>query len=751
MRRETGKAARTQADIDGTRAGPIGLSRRTVRAAFPGHRAAWLGAAAVCVIASLFGGRFLLAKTASLTGTNSVGVGTVIANAAPRQEVCVRDLDVPRGTGRLGVSMVALQTAPGARLRAYLSADGVRVPLAQTAQLGSLSFLEFVLPTTLDEGVEDTVLCVTPFRMTVGFGGAFSQRPPTSPVTTVAGEALVPGDISVRYLRPRGPSPRVLDALPDALRRAAVFESRPGTVLVWLALPTLLLLVYVTVYVSATANGQTMRRLALTAAAVALAHSMAWAVLLHPFHGADESEHFAYAQFLAATNQRADAGFTRRPPYSTSQLRLLESLHHNSTILNPSSRPRWQTLYAEEYSKVKGKSLREDDGGGFTTGASGHSPLYYAIVGIPYRALHPEADLPSLLLAMRLLSALMAAAVAALAVLTAGLAFGGQRSAAWLSGVLVALQPVFGSVAGAVNNDTAVNLAAASLVFCLVRAWRCGPTPMNASLIGVLVVALPIAKITGFALWPLVLIAAVVIGIYHGHKRAIHWTTMIVGSALVTGALWSFALAPAIGGTRGTLVNQHPLAPSAVGAPPANAQVSLRTRGNYLLQTIVPSPTVGTNHWNLQGAGPLERWPAYAIYIKRGYGLFGWKSVELSVDLLRGVALWLAVGWALCIAAIVRHRRSWRRWLGGALILASAVPLVIAFVSYAFATMGVQNDFGEQGRYLFTAMVPLAVMFSAASLAFKGNLRHASLGAMTSAASCLAVIAWASALRGWFT
>jgi len=408
-------------------------------------------------------------------------------------------------------------------------------------------------------------------------------------------------------------------------------------------------------------------------------------------------------------------------------------------------------LYAEEYSKVKEKNLRDDNGGGFTTGASGHSPLYYAIVGIPYRALHARADLPSLLLAMRLLSALMAAAVAALAVLTAGLVFGAQRSVAWLSGVLVGLQPVFGSVSGAVNNDTAVNLVAAGLVFCLVRAWRYGPTSLNASVIGVIVVALPVAKITGFALWPLVIIAAGVIGVCHGYRGAVRWTAIVATSALATGAFWSFALAPVIGGSRGTLVNQHPPAPPAMGASPANTQISLRTRVSYLLQTIVPSPTVGTDHWNLEGAGVLERWPAYAIYVKRGYGLFGWRSVELSVDLLRGVALWLAVGWTLCIAAIIRHHRSWRRWLGGAVILASAVPLVIAFISYAFATNGVQYDFGEQGRYLFTALVPLAVMFSAASLVFRDNLRHASLGAITSAASCLAVITWASALRGWFT
>lgn len=726
----------------------IPRSRRVLHAAFPGDRTVWLGVAAVCAVALIFGGRFLSARTASLTGTNSVGVATVIANAAPRQEVCVRDLDIPKGTGRLGISMVALQTARGARLHAYLSARGTEIPLRQTVPLGPLAFLEFTLPRTLNRNVENMALCVTPSRMTVGFGGAFVQRSPAAPVTTVAGQALMPGDIGVRYLRPSGSSPRVFSAIPDALGRATVFESGIGTVLVWLALPTLLLIVYVTAYVSATADRRPIRRLALAAAAVTLAHGTAWAVLLHPFHGADESEHFAYAQFLATTNNRADAGFTNRPPYSTSQLRLMEALHHNSTILNPSSRPRWRSLYAEEYSQNR-KALPEDNGGGFTTGASGHSPLYYAIVGLPYRVLGDRLGLPSVLLSMRLLNALMAAAIAAFAVLTAALIFVGHRSIAWLAGVLVGLQPVFGSVAGAVNNDTAVNLAAAGTIYCLIRAWRHGPTSLNALAVGLLFVTLPIAKITGFALWPVVAIATGIIALCHGSRRAIRWVSLAATSALIVGALWSFALAPVLGGSRGTLVNQHPVTPTALGGS-TPARVSLGTHLNYFLQTFIPFPLTGKDHWNLQRSGPLERWPAYAIYINRGYGLFGWKSVELSVDLLRGVLLWLAIGWTLSLAAAVRYRRQWRQWLGGAAILAFTVPLVLAFVSYAFATNDVLYDFGEQGRYLFTALVPLAVMFSAASLGFKGRLRRASVGAMTAAASCLAVIAWASALRGWF-
>lgn len=723
---------------------------RMALAVFPGRRSVWFGVGAVLILASVMGGKILLARTDSLTGTNSVGVATVIANAGPGRETCVRDLDVPAGTGRIAVSVAALGVASGKGLRSRLITSRGQVRLQQTAPLGPISFVPLSLPRELQHDAIDATLCVTPRGMTVAFGGASVQRLPGAPVTTVAGMPLVSGDIGVRYLAAAGPAPRVVGALPSALRRANTFESGLGTVLMWLALPALVMLVYLTARVSATADVRSIRALALTTAAVSFVHATAWAVLLPPFHGADESEHFAYAQHLAATNQRAEASFGKRPPYSTSQLRLMEALHHNSTILNTTSRPRWEKQYSADY-RMSTSGARDDDGGGFTTGASGHSPLYYTFIGLPYRALHDVVDLPSVLLTMRLLNALLAAAVASFAVLTAGLLFGGQRAVPWLAGLLVGLQPVFGSLAGSVNNDTAVNVAAAGFIYLLVRAWRLGPTLKDASWLGAVAIALPVAKITGFALLPVLAVAAVAIAAAHGVKPMLRWVGMLAGTAAVAALVWSFALGPALSGTRGSIVNQHPSAPSVVGAPPPGTTVSIGTRANYLLQTFVTEPTFGTEHWELRGAGSLERWPAYAIYIKRGYGLFGWKSVELSQGLSRGIFVSLLAGWALCLAGAFRHRRSHRWWLSGVTILVASVPLVLAFVSYAFTSPGPQTDFGEQGRYLFTALVPLAVLFSAACFAAEGRMRHAVIGVVTSAASCLAVIAWVSALRGWFT
>ena len=717
-------------------------------ALFPGIRAVWLGAAVVFVISGAILARSLVERTVSLTGTNSVGVATVVFTAPAGSKACVRDLDVPSGTGRIEVA-VGRTKGRAQQLDAELSLDGAVARLKSDRAIGALRFVSFDLPRRLARDASNATLCMSDSRMTLDYGGAAVQRTRDAPVSSVAGRSLTTEDISVRYARPTGRNKRLVEVLPEALRRSTTFESSPGRVLTWLALPALLLLTYLTVRVAATVGSRPVRELALLAATVAFVHAATWSVLLHPFHGADESEHFAYAQHLAASNQRADAGVSQRPPYSSAQLRLMEALHHSSTILNPTSRPRWLPVYAAQY-EHSSKEVA-NDGGGFTTGASGHSPFYYFLIGLPLRIQHNSSQLPGLLLAMRLFNALFASGIAALAVLSAGLVLGGNKNAAWLAGVVVSMQPVFGSVAGAVNNDTAVNLASAALLYTLIRAVKVRASSKNAVVAGALLVTLPVAKITGFAIVPVALVAAAVIAITQSRLDALRWTAIVAVIASSVALLWVFALAPTVGGDRGTLVNQHPAAPSLVGAPNQQLTISLKTRVDYFVQTFVPQAVLQKDHWTLPGTGLLERWPAYAIYVNRGYGLLGWKSVELSGGLLHMIFGWLAVGFTGATVAFVQRRRSWRHWLPELLMLLAAVMTVLGFVSYAFSTNSVVTDFGEQGRYVFTALVPLAVLFSASILAAKGTARESLVGVMVSISTWVGVFVYATALRGWFT
>ncbi len=709
----------------------------------------WIGAAAASGVAVLFLIALLLSSTEPLSGTNSVGAAAVVAVAKPAELACVRDLNVPTGSTRVSVSLGTRTPAAVTRLTAHLNVHGKRLRLNHIGPIGAFGYSDFQLVQPAESYFRGATLCIASSTTAINYGGASVQRLPGAPVTTVGGRALTTTDISVRYFRSSKTARHTLLELPNALRRATLFEPTIGVLLVVVALPLLGFIVYFVVRVAATVDQRTTRNLAALAACVAFAHAAVWSVLLHPLHGADESEHVAYAQHLAATNERADAGFSQRPSYSTSLMRLMQALHHNSTVLNTSSRPRWDRTYVSDY-LAQAPDLPDSNGGGFTTGASGHSPLYYAIVGIPYRALlRSDANLPTALLSMRLLSALLASAIAALTVLTAAVLLANRRPLAWLAGCLVALQPVFGSVAGSVNNDTLVNLAAAGLVCALAIALRHEPTTPNAVVVGALLILLPVAKITGFALWITFVTGVVCIGLRHGARKSTRWVGVVTMTSVIVGSLWIYAFSPLLGGTRGSLVNQHPVTATASSPATQATSIALSTRVNYLIQTYLPVPTFGTDHWALEDPDPLRTWPAYTIYIDRGYGLFGWKSVRLSSFQLYGIALTLCVGWALAAYASFRRREHWREWLGGALILTTTVTSVALFVSYAFATNAVVADPGEQGRYIFTAISPLAIAFSTAVLAFRKK-RNFIEGLMAAATSWLALLIWLSALRGWF-
>ncbi|WP_146175315.1 DUF2142 domain-containing protein [Paraconexibacter algicola] len=565
---------------------------------------------------------------------------------------------------------------------------------------------------------------------------------------------MVGQDISVRFALPAGVSRSFGSQIDDALRRSTVFEPLAGRVLTWSALPLLLLVMYFATRVAATAQLRSQRYLVVAACGVALAHGATWAVLLHPFHGADESEHFAYAQHLAATNDRPDdSADSQRPPYSSAEERLMAALHHNSTTLNPSSRPRWDEFWETRWREAL-RGTSPSDGGGFTESGTGHGPLYYGLIGLPLRVFDAPAQQPSVLLMMRLLNAVLAALVAGIAVIVAGLLFPRRSELQWLAGVLAGMQPVFGSVAGSVNNDTAVNVAAAVMVLLLVTSVVRGPSTRLAACVGALMVVLPLAKITGFGVVPVVGVAAFVLAIRYGAGAAARWAITALGLAACCAVAWIFVISPLMGTGSGSLVYRHPAVASAPNGsptpgPPGPTPIQ---KAEYVAQTFIPGLSVGGRRFALPGASALERWPAYRIYVDRGYGLFGWKSTNLTIGLLRGIFAGLLVGWMLAIAAAIRHRSRWREWAGPVTVLLGAIGSVLLFVSWAYASLDVRTDLGEQGRYIFPALVPLSVLLvSGGMLVKKAAYRQAFAGLGTVAASGLAVLTWTSALRGWFT
>jgi 4-amino-4-deoxy-L-arabinose transferase-like glycosyltransferase len=105
---------------------------------------------------------------------------------------------------------------------------------------------------------------------------------------------------------------------------------------------------------------------------------------------------------------------------------------------------------------------------------------------------------------MRLTSAAMAGLTAMFTALLILELLPGRRTLALAGGLMVAFQPMFSFIGGAVNNDNGVNLLAICTLYVAVRALRRGLTPGVALLLGVSLAITPLMKGTGYAIYPAV-------------------------------------------------------------------------------------------------------------------------------------------------------------------------------------------------------------------------------------------------------
>ena len=148
------------------------------------------------------------------------------------------------------------------------------------------------------------------------------------------------------------------------------------------------------------------------------------------------------------------------------------AVRFNHVVGNPTGRPPWQ---ADE-DRALDEALASDPGrvpDGAFTNTTNNPPLYYALQVVPLK-LADGGDFLDRLLAMRLLSVVLAG-------LTAAFVFLFLRELlpatpwAWPAGALVvAVQPLFGFVSGGVNNDAGMFAAGAAILWLVARAFRRG-------------------------------------------------------------------------------------------------------------------------------------------------------------------------------------------------------------------------------------------------------------------------------------
>jgi hypothetical protein len=686
-------------------------SGRGLGARLEGTGGVWWPAAILGVLALGLIVWQLAIPRAFYTGTDSVDVSSVVANVNPGQKLCVPDLYLPAGTGQVQLALFAQRPHLEAAVSVAAAGKTTISHAGAATGGGGQAFIDAPIP--LRAGSPSYVpatVCVRPLDGPVGIGGAVGLPLGSSP-PRLAG-APIGARIAVWFLPPSGKERSLFASAGAIFSRAALFRPRfvgawTYPVLLFVVLPLLWLLVLM--MLAYNASGRVLRlrgrvlRPAVLIALVAFANAGTWALITPAFNAPDEPDHFAYGQYLATTGHAPARTPDVRPAFSADQTLAMNAVDIYGQSSSPIGRPPWLTAQQRAAERLRASvSHPSDNGGGATPAASPHPPGYYALTALAYELVRSQSVF-SQLTAMRLVSALLGALVAACAFGIVRELLPRQPVAAVAAGLLVAFHPMFSFMAGAINNDNGINAAGALSLYLLIRGLRRGLSWRLALGLGATLAVAPLMKKTGYEIYPPAALGiAGMVWRHHRLRDTRAWAALVGAFVAVQGG-WALVLQPIV--YPSTIAGQHVAPPTAAVSSALTLAEHMPGRfGVYLWELFLPK---------LSFMGELfpPGWPFYQVYVQRGWASFGWYTFDFprwvySVIVLAMVAIGL-----LAIATAVRNRSLLRgRGFELAVIALFPVSVLVAVEAAFFSPVGGRTVVAEQGRYIFPAITALAAI-----------------------------------------
>jgi 4-amino-4-deoxy-L-arabinose transferase-like glycosyltransferase len=449
----------------------------------------------------------------------------------------------------------------------------------------------------------------------------------------------------------------------------------------------------------------TPRPLALILAAAAVL-AVAWALVMPPFQGPDESEHFAYVQHLAETGSApSSVDYGGAGSHSSEQTFALDRLGLRMLMSSRDARPLFDAVDQADWQAFEDRATTRQraDGEGLNPIAK-NPPLYYAYESAAYLA-SPGDGLYDKLLVTRLANALLFLVT----IVCAWLAAAELTRRLWartLTAAIVALQPQLTSTAGIVNADTLLVTSWSAFTALALRTLVRGPTAGRVLGLSLLAAASALTHGRGLALLP-ALVLVLAIAFWHSRppvRAALRWSG-VAALVLAAGLVAFRVFSTSGGGTGGTLyggqanyINQGGFGPWGFVS---------HVWQFYLPKLPFLSDPIGPDYGFRQ------------MYVETFFGAFGGLEIrfpERVYTVLRlGVLLGLA---ALVVAAIARRveLRPLRHVVLGLAAICLSLIALLHLVSY-LALLG-SGDPLIVGRYLLPLVVPfaLAIVFVATSL-----------------------------------
>jgi hypothetical protein len=723
----------------------VGALGRVPAAVFAGDRRVWQVAALAAVPCLLLVAFYCLRPRFYFTGTESVENVAGVVQAPAGAQVCAGGLHLPARTAfvRMQVASSAAQR-PGLTLTMRAGARTVTSALAPApAQANRPLNADFAIPQTPAQPASRTARVCLVAQAPVAVAGTPLSAPGSSP-PTLAGTPVA-ARLAIWYLPRAGARSSYASRAGQIFSRAALF--RPGIVGAWtyplllfLLLPALALAALRTLALAVAGRG---RRLGRWLFAIAALNACCWALVTPVFQGPDEVDHFAYVQSLAQRGQKPsnDPASPLSRWSSAENLALADTSFLTDHQVGDTRAP-WLSVREREYASDQ-RTLHpsRSDGGGYTTSAA-HGPFYYLALAPAYLATEHASPFSQLTL-MRFASALIGALVVLFTYLLARELAPRRPWLAVLGALLVAYQPMFGFVSGIVNNDVGVNAMAAALELLLIRLLRRGITIPWGVLTGAVLLLLPSVKGTGLSLYPIAgLVFAIALWRRHRRSDLAGWAALALSAVLVA-ELAAHVANPALAAGS----SAHAATPTAIGSNAAAVGEALDHLPDffaYLWQIFLPRLPFMTAHF------PSAGYPGYIVFIKRGWGAFGWYDVLFptwvyGVILATSLAVLIAAPWA------ARRERPWLKahWAEALAVVLMPVAVIVGFVA-AYYTPGMRPAIAEFGRYAFPAIGPIALLVVGALHAFGRRRMLAAAVALLVAMIALSYAAQLLTLTGFY-
>jgi 4-amino-4-deoxy-L-arabinose transferase-like glycosyltransferase len=418
--------------------------------------------------------------------------------------------------------------------------------------------------------------------------------------------------------------------------------------------------------------------------AVALCCGAGWALLTPPFQAPDETEHFAYVQYFAETGDLP--GQAARPGYSQEQGEAMQGLRTRAVIGRQFIKA---PVDPSDHALAPSERASRSDGGG-PTSASQQPPVYYVVASVPYR-LFAWADLPTRLLAIRLLSAVFFAATALTAAALAAELLPSLRPAPVVAGLAIALQPVMGFIGGGVSPDAMFAFVGALLLLLVVRGLR-RPSPKAAAAIALTGSAAAVTKLNAVGLVPGTVLAVLVV-VWRLHRNAgTAEARRAILSALVAGlalpllyAVWTVAIG------RGILPagRSTPTLPAERVRPPSSPEEL-----SYIWQLFLPRVPWQTDLFGF--------WPPADLWLRGLLGTYGWLDYTVPgwIFAVGKVVTVVMLGFAASALA-QQWRHVYRRWVEIIVLGLFCIGMALVIGAAGYSYRRTTGFLFEQARYLF--------------------------------------------------